>query len=334
MEENDDDDFDDQSLLRWKRHKMHIQKRRGKARVSSGETRQVDREPKERRRRGLVSRRTSATAETEMRGAEVLGKDALYSTEQKCEDEPVDVVGSLNSEVDVLLTSPLQVSHVVSPRTSAAVPDMCTCISLSPTITCAFQDEQRTSYTSPSHSQCHPTHSLTLTPIKVALNGGRVKQRYNFKGSSKTFRDKGQTSLLQFATAVHRSRSDSLEACRLKISVSRLPPVGTDQQKFCSVPSESVAHSSEGNRVILPNTNVAIVSSPVATILMLYITSATDVGASSSAEALGRDGRKGGPKRGSKRQCPFYKRVPGIAACPGSRVWCILYLSCFSHVCM
>ena len=158
--------------------------------------------------------------------------------------------------------------------TSPTVPDTCLLTQCTPG-TC-------TSLSRPLH---HQTMTLRPSPKKVK---GHKKQR---SCSSSSANGKGQTSLHQFATVVHRSMSDSLRA--RKSTISQTPPVRSGITS-----TESVASGSMGNGDIQIHKGYSTANDK-----SVDSTVATDLGR--------RGGRERGPKQASKRQCPFYKRVPG-----------------------
>ena len=231
-----------------------------------------------------------------VREIEVLGTDVVSSSKQGSKYGSAEKPWSINSSSGIPI--PIEAHHPqMSPSPSIALSVSDTSINLTlhpptPTATStSLVNEQPTcsrslNYPHPSPSPHHlPPTLLHISPknVKTSLIGGGWKrQRNDSRSSSKMLRGERQTSLLQFATGVHRSVSNSIKAHRLSRSPFSGPYCITTEH------SESVAC---GSATSLP---------------------AAVAGTSRAAEAPGRGGRQGGGAQGiNKRQCPFYKRVPG-----------------------
>ena len=245
MEDEDDSDFDEQSLLRWKKQKVNIQKRHGKGRLFGNKIRKTGEE-----------RKTSCTKE-------------------KYADEPVNGMASASCALEtspdthsVRSTSPIVVSDTGSS-------DTCLLTQCAPS----------TSISPLSHHQ-----TPTLSPSPKKLKGHKKK----ISSPSSSANSKGQTSLHQFATVVHRSTSDSLRAHRSNISQS--PPA-----RSARISTITAASSSAGNRDIQTRKSHGMACGESTDSAVV-----TDLGR--------RTVQKWGPKQASKKQCPFYKRVPGISS--------------------
>ena len=268
MEDEDDSDFDEQSLLRWKKQKVNIQKRRGKSRLLGNKI-----------RRTVKERRTSCT-------------EQRYEDH---EDEPVNGMASAACvlEISHATHSVRNTTPIVVPDTDTGSPDTCLLTQRSPSASISL----------PLH---HQTPTLSPSPKKLK---GLKKQRSSPSSSANST---GQTSLHQFATVVHRSMSDSLRA--RKSNISRSPPA-----RSAMISTTTVASGSTDNRDIQ--------------IRKGYGTAGDESTDSAVVTDLGRrTGRKWGPKQVRKKQCPFYKRVPGISShctllmyvytLPCLSVWC------------
>ena len=178
----------------------------------------------------------------------------------------------------------------------------------------------------------------------VPLARGRWRRSpAGHRTSSMTLHSSGQTSLLQFATTVHKSVSDSLQARRQnRASYSGLSHAAADHRKLVSGPrhrSKEQCSAASGEQVAavsgattsrqdpcLPGQELGSgvnTASPAPRSVSVPVPGrvsgcragptvevpAVIVGTSSGG-AVGRG--RGKVSRDGKRQCPFYKRVPGI----------------------
>lgn len=269
--DDDDDDFDEASLLQWKRH---IQRGVKKARVSNSQSRE--------------SKKTSHLK-------------IMVAKNNAQQADPVDEASSRHCATDVLPIMETDPS-VIALNTSATV------------VIDTHTDYKSQPPTGSSDAKCMLHSSLSPSISPSSRKSRFNKRRKNFIiNPSKTCPYKRQTSLLKFAKVIN---SDTLETRHLKTSI-----ISSNQEKLPlkyirqSIPSENVSKGVAGNGAIQPITSMIACShsltqigSPAESSLL----PATDVG--SSAKVCGRKKKEWWAKTRGHRECPFYKRVPGVVA--------------------
>lgn len=244
---DDDDDFDEVSLLRWKRH---VQRGLKKADVSSGQSR--------------GSEKTSHL-ETSKWKSDPLTTAEVTENDSSRQDELVDEDRSMHSATDVL---PLMDTNPSIAASSSA-----------PVVADSYTD-----YGTQCMS-CAP--SLSPTPTKPNCK----KQKRKYKSPIKTCPDRGQTSLLKFVK-IMKSDTHHLK------TISQLPQ---EPPSCCRVPSENMS------------TGVAGIQSVPSMRACTSFIPAIDVG--TSTKSCGRKKKEWRAMSREKRECPFYKRVPGVVQC-------------------
>ena len=162
-----------------------------------------------------------------------------------------------------------------------------------------------TQITGPGQKQFSDACSLK-TPKRVSqpwTAGGRWK-RHSIWTSSEASPSSGQTSLFQFVRATQASRN-SPESTKCPVSEAVSSSQGSDCGRVVILDSASVPELQQQQQIMTGSVSKCggSISSPV-----------TSIPACSSTEGtLKRRTSAEGKKK--KRQCPFYKRVPGKAHC-------------------
>lgn len=239
MELDDDDDFDEVSLLRWKRH---VQRGLKKTDVSSGQSR-----GSEKTSHLETSKWKSDPPDTSVT------ENYSSLTRQEYKDEPVDEDRSMHCATDVMAAS---CSATVVADTDYGTRDV-QCMSSGP----------------------------SLSPASTKPNF--KMQRRKYKSPSKTCPDKGQTSLLKFVK-IMKSDTHHLKTPITSQLPQELPSHGR-------VPSENMS------------TGIQSVSSIRACTSFI---STIDVG--TSTKSCGRKKKEWRATSRGNRECPFYRRVPGL----------------------
>ena len=148
--------------------------------------------------------------------------------------------------------------------------------------------------------QCTILSSPTLGPSPRETTGHHKRGR---SSSRKMFHDKGQTSLYQFSATTHRPLSDSLKAQKSNSSQTgpakgNMSSEGSDDS---AVQPSMAGRASKGYSRPSPSAG----------------TSGAQGGkkvrssAAQGAKKVSTSAAQGG-KKTSRRECPFYKRVPGM----------------------
>lgn len=175
--------------------------------------------------------------------------------------------------------------------------------------------------------------------VPLARDKWRRRSPAGRRASSMTLHSSGQTSLLQFATTVRKSVSDSLQARRQNRATYSGPSLATAGPQYRSKEQWSAVN---GEQVVAVSGATISHQGPCLPSQELS-SSVNTIGATSHSASVHVSGKVSGCKvpvvgtssggavgrgrdkvsRGGKRQCPFYKRVPGKSTDPLSAVnWC------------